>query len=215
MILLCLSVFALTGSTATSPRDEALLWLERVEERLSRVESYSCRIESMIRSMDKTVTEEKVFHYTWVRPGVFKIRVLQGGMGEVFVDPREEKARARLPGPLSLFRVSLDLDDPRFTDVRGFHILESSWFSMIRTWIQRAKEAPEVRVERSGDTLVVETSGLANDPHGEYRARLYLDVSTLLPLGARAWDQEGGLVHEAWFRDIAVNTGLRPEDVRF
>lgn len=212
-------LLAAEGAPALSPVEDdrtiALALLERTERVLDSLTSYVCVIENMVRSMDKSVTERKTLHYTWVRPGHIRIRILEGGKGEIYLDPETGKVRARLPGMLSFLRVTLDPRDPRLTDPRGFHVSESSWFHMIRTWKKRVQEAPEVRVRVRGDTLIIETAGLVDDPHGEYRTALYLSDEIFLPLGARAWDQEGDLVHEAWFREVERNTVPDPERVRF
>ena len=196
-------------------RDKALQVLEQALQALDSLQAYRCRIRSMVRSPDKRRTDHKVMEYTWIAPGHIHIRLLQGGIGEIYMAPGASKVRARVPGIFSFLKISLDLRDPRLTDLRGLHVSESSWLTMVRTWVIRAKNAPRVAVYRSGDTLAVETSGMEKDPFGEYRAILYLDGKTFLPVGGRAWDREGDLVREAWFERVEVNPPVRPKDIRF
>jgi len=190
---------------------EALVALEKA---LSGIESYACILESFVLGFNGE-KEEKTYEYAFVKPGYVKMKVIKGPAGEAFYDPTTGKVRGRKPGMLSAVRLTLSPDDSRVKSVRGHRIDETSWFFLLDSWKSYVERADSVVLEARGDTLVLMAFGIPENPYKETAMKLFLDKNSHLPLGFEAYDANANLTHRVFYRDVRLNPGLKPEDLRF
>lgn len=202
------------ADTVTDPRAPVREAVAALEEALSGIESYTCILESFVLGFNGE-EERKTYEYSFVKPGYVKMKVIKGPAGEAFFDPTTGKVRGRKPGLLSVVRLTLTPDDKRVKSVRGHRIDETSWFFLLNSWKVYVDKADSVALEEKGDTLVLFATGIPENPYKETTMKLYLDAKTHLPLGFEAFDAEGNLTHQVWYRDVKLNPGLKPEDLRF
>ncbi len=198
----------------SDPRAEVREAVAALEQALSGIESYTCILESYVKARDGK-EEHKEYEYAFVRPGYVKMKVIRGGKGEVFYDPTTGKARGRKPGMLSVIRLTLDVNDKRITSIRGHRVDETSWFYLLESWKTYVEQADSVALRKEGNTLVLEAYGIPENPYDEVAMRLYLDAQTHLPLKFEALDANGEVVHRVAYRDVKLNPGLKPDDLRF
>lgn len=213
MILAALQEAA-PADTAPDPRAVVREAVAAMEQALSGIESYTCILESFVRGF-KGEKEHKTYEYAFVKPGYVKMKVIKGPAGEAFYDPTTGKVRGRKPGLLSVVRLTLTPDDKRVKSVRGHRIDETSWFFLLESWKTYVDQADSVAMEERGDTLVLMAFGIPENPYKETAMKLFLDRNTHLPLGFEAYDAEGTLTHRVFYRDVKLNPGLKPEDLRF
>lgn len=201
-------------SLQTDPRAAVREAVAAFEQALAGIESYTCKLDSYAKGKDGK-EEHKVYEYAFVQPGYVKMKVIQGGAGEVFYDPTTGKARGRKPGLLSVVRLTLDVNDPRIRSVRGHRVDETSWFYLLDSWKTYVDKAESLALQQKGDTLLLEAWGIPPNPYDEVAMRLFLSASSHLPLQFEALDSTGAVVHRVIYDDVTLNPGLKPEDLRF
>lgn len=105
--------------------------IRRAEERYAQLTDYDCLADTDSRAGKKTASG--TYHLWFKKPGMIRIRVIQGGHrgSEVAVD-RDGKVRGREGGLLRPFVVGLSKSDRRLQSIRGVSITQLDWGSFYR-----------------------------------------------------------------------------------
>ena len=186
------------------------------EKALSQIKNYECTLVSEVWKDDKK--EYKVYEYHYVHPDFVKMKVLKGDSkgGEAYYDPESGKVRARKTGLFSVIRLTLDPDNKKVTSIRGHKITETSFFYYYKKWKDYTTYANVYRDTLDNGHVLLVAEGLKpEENYGAVRATLEFNPETWLPLKLEEYDANGKLIHRVVYQDIRINTGEKPEDLRF
>jgi|AMFO01.1.fsa_nt_gi hypothetical protein len=186
------------------------------EDALGKIKNYECTLVSEVWKGDKK--EYKVYEYHYVHPDFVKMKVIKGDSkgGEAFYDPTSGKVRARKTGLLSVVRLTLDPTDKKVTSIRGHKITETSFFYYFNKWKNYTTYANVYRDTLDNGHVVLVAEGLKTEEnYGAVKATLEFDPKTWLPVKLEEYDADGKLIHRVMYKDVRINTGETPEDLRF
>jgi hypothetical protein len=157
-------------------------------------------------------TEDRVYHFFFAKPSSARSEVVSGpGSGGVAVWNGGVRVRGHKGGMLSMIKLTLSIDDPRVTDLRGKTIDAAFYPTMIANFESDGKlsEAPGDPVDGSPTD---EVTFVPNDPskvRNLTKDVLVISRTTHLPIEHRGYEGTQ-LVEDEHFTDQKINLGLPP-----
>ena len=209
-ILLLIMVFILfipaySGSNDTSYPDT----LTRMKERFEKIETYQCFFQVFTAKGKKTKTV--IAQYYFKKPKWVRMELLEGSDKGSVLLYKPHKVRLK-PGTglLSIFHFTLEPENERLVDLRGYGIHETDWSYYIDQHLQKlgitsGQFVGEESVE-GRETLVFELlSQYPERSNDVAKEILWVDKEELIPLKYVHYDTSGMLILSAQFKDIKIN----------
>jgi len=141
-IPVCIAALVLSSSCASglAARDV----VSNMDEAFSRIDGYTCTADAhYVKGKSR---EDKIYKISFRRPELVRVEVLKGDSGAVAVLDKEGKVKGIKGGWLSWIVLTLDLDDPLVTTIRG-HTLKQSHFRHFIDEMKKAVDTDEVSLE--------------------------------------------------------------------
>jgi len=177
----------------------------------SRVNDYTCIADAHYKK--GALKEDKVYKIYFKRPGLMRIEVLEGDPGAVAVLREDGKVRGHKGGWLSWIKLTVDLDHPLATTIRG-HRMNQSHFGYMIGVMKKILVSEEARVIGEGEVegqnvYVMEV--VHEKPRGDLtRELIYVDKETWLLKKILGYEGRREVVNVT-YRDIVLNPGLKDE----
>lgn len=182
--------------------------ISNLDRTFSGVNDYTCFADAHYKKGDEK--EDKVYKIYFKKPALVRVEVLEGDGGTVAVLTKEGKVKAHRGGFLAWLVLSLELDNPLVTTIRG-HTLRQSHFGYM---IERMKGAITNEAVRVSGTQIVDgvKTYVMETPYGPprdgiTRDMVFVDPSTWRIKKIRSF--EGGReVIKVTYSDVVINPGL-------
>ncbi len=189
------------------------------EEAWAGVKDYRCTLYS--KELGPKGYEQGVYEYWFLKPGWIRVKVLEGKKkgSRVVYNPKTKKVTGRLGGVLGFLSITTDPWDKRVLSPRGIPLTEGSFEAALREW-KGYLRAGKVWFdgEKTVDGVACWVLGVKDlDPsknYGSVKKYLYIRKDLKLPYLALDYDASDREVVRAYFKDLKLNTGLRPEDFK-
>jgi len=182
--------------------------ISNLDAAYSKTNDYTCLADAHYKKGDRR--EDKVYKIFFKRPEMVRAEILEGDGGTVAVLTPDGKVRGHRGWPLQWLVLTVGLDDPLVTTIRG-HTLKQSHFGYM---IERMKEAitseavsvTGIQVIDGSETYVLETT-YKTPRDGITRDLVFVDPSAWLIKKIRSF--EGNVeVIKVVYSDIVMNSGL-------
>jgi len=185
----------------------------------SSLSDYRCTVYS--KELGPKGYQEGVYEYWFLKPGWIRVKVIEGpkkGSRAVY-NPNTGKVTGRLGGVLGFLSITTDPWDKRVLSPRGIPITEGTFGSILADWKSHLSQGKVwFEGERTVDGVACWVLGAKDlDPgknFGSVKKYLYIRKDLKLPYLTVDYDAEDREVIRAYFRNLRVNTGLKPEDFK-
>jgi outer membrane lipoprotein-sorting protein len=216
-MLLLLSLPPGTGAASQAGHAPAAV-AARLQARFERISDYDCVMRTATRSGQKKV-EAAAFHIWYRRPGLLRLRVLQGRhKGSELVMGADGTLRGRRGGLLRRFSRRLSRSDRSLRSLRGQPAWELDFGSFLRAMRQRLAlpgSTAVVREPTAADPhLILEVRYRPPDAAGSLRDVWYVDPHTWLLARGNVFEGETQVDHFE-ITDIRIDQGLGERWFRF
>lgn len=193
-------------ATASLPSPQELV--KNMDNAFSKVNDYSCIAEAHYKK--DWLREDKVYKIYFKRPELVRIEVLEGDPGSVAVLREDGKVRGHKGGWLTWIKLTVDIDSPLATTVRGNRMDQSHFEYMIRM-MKKILATAEAHV--IGETTVEgQNVYIMEVTHSKPRKDLtreliFVDKETWLLKKILGYEGRREVVNVT-YRDIVLNPGL-------
>lgn len=167
------------------------------------------------QSNDGSKSEQRVFSYKFLRPTNAVARVVSGrGSGSAAAWHGGDKVKGHVGGFFSGIKLTLSINDPRATSMRGHTIDEATFSYTLASLLATPgilREAPGPTFEGVPTTAVtLERAQPTAD--GVTKSTLFLSDDTHLPVKRETYAGSTIVITEQ-YSDVKVNVGLKPADI--
>ena len=175
----------------------------------AKVDSYTATI--AVHEIDGRNVQDRVYRYAYKKPHFARIDIVEGpGRGGGAVWSGGDRVKGHQGGILAMIKLSVAIDDPRATSLRGDTIEHGSFQSV-------ADDAKTARTE-SGPAASVNglacdtvTFVLAAPDRGVTRRSVCFARTTHMPVRRSAYAGDTAVKQED-FRDLKLDAGLKESD---
>jgi len=208
LALLCFPVFA-EGKGDSLPDPKEIV--NNMAGVFSGVNSYACIADAHYKKAH--LKEDKVYKIYFKRPEHVRIEVIKGDPGAVAVLSPDGKVRGHKGGLLSWIKLTVDIDSPIATTIRGHRMDQSHFPYMIKTMkkvlaTDEARTLGEATVEGQA-VYVMEI--IHSVPRNDLtRELVYVDKNTWLIKRILGYEGRREVVNVT-YRDIILNPDLKED----
>ena len=159
--------------------------------------------------------EQRVFSYKFLKPNNAVARVVSGrGSGSVAAWHGGDTVKGHVGGFFSAIKLTLSINDPRATSMRGHTIDEATFTYTLASLLSTPgtlREAPGPAVA-GVPTTAVTLDRAQPTADGVTRSTLFLSDESHLPVRRETYAGSTLVVNEE-YSDLKTNVGLKPEDI--
>lgn len=183
--------------------------LEAVETKLRNIQSYRCRLSTLCILDNKR--EERSYDYTFCRPKLIRMKILQGPDHGSTLVYREGRVVVRPGGLFSFLRQTFEPEHPRVTTIRGGRVDQTDFWFIVD--LMKA-ETCVLRYEGQEDVLgnvadVLELTRRAASSGGDYqKGRFWVERDSGLIVKYELYDKEDKLAFRQTHEEVQFNPGL-------
>ncbi len=222
-----LALVAAFAQAAPRPKIDPAVWLAQSTATLATVDSYTAIFHKQ-ELVQGNLLPEEVILLKFKRPFKVSMRWLRGpgaGRTTVFVKGADgDRIRVKESGLIGLLPLKLDPDGSLAMKGNRHPITDAgieNLLSKIGENVRRALRQGELAFEDHGsdkvwnqETVCVEGRFPRDTSKGYYcyRARLWLDFETTLPLRTEIYDTQDRLIERYGYEELRLNAGLTDRD---
>ena len=164
---------------------------------------------------DGSKHEQRVFSYKFLKPNNAVASVVSGrGSGSAAAWHGGDKVRGHIGGSFSVIKLTLSINDPRATSLRGHTIDEATFTYTLASLLATPgtlHEAPGPAIAGVPTTAVtLERAEPTAD--GVTKSTLYLSDASHLPVKRETYAGSTIVITEQ-YSDVKLNVGLKPGDI--
>ncbi len=194
-----------------APLPSPLEIVKNMDEVFSRVNDYICIADAHYKK--GWAEEDKVYKIYFKRPELVRVEVLEGDPGAVAVLRKDGKVTGHKGGLLSWIKLTVNIDHPLATTIRGNRMNQGHFGYMIKMMkkILASEEAHVLGEEEIDGQKVYVMEILHEKPRKDLtRELIYVDKNTWLLKKILGYEGRREVVNVT-YRDIVLNPGLKDE----